>query len=101
MGKTHDDAGTTAGGDHRWAVDQVEEGTAAVEQDHDHVYQIPRWLLPDSARDGDVFTASRTASSDGSVTITVRLEKVVNGPTKAGKARRTRPTGGGTGDIVL
>jgi hypothetical protein len=101
MGKKHDAGSTPAGGEHRWAVDQVEEGTAAVEQDRDHVYQIPRWLLPDTARDGDVFTASRVASGDGSVTITVRLEQGVDGPTKAGKAKRTRPTSGGAGDIAL
>lgn len=101
MGKKQDDKSATAGGEHRWAVDQVEEGTAAVEQDRDHVYQIPRWLLPDNSRDGDVFTASRVASGDGSVTITVRREQAVNRPTKPANARQTRPTSGGTGDIAL
>ena len=100
MGKQHDD-GAKAGSEHRWAVDQVEDGTAAVEQDRDHVYQIPRWLLPENAHDGDVFTASRTAGSDGSVIITVRLEQAAGGPANAARAKRSRGPRGGTGDIVL
>jgi hypothetical protein len=101
MGKQHDTGNAEAGSSHRWAVDQVEEGTAAVEQDGDHVYQIPRWLLPDNARDGDVFTASRTASRDGSVVITVRLEQKMDRSANAARAKRSRPAAGGSGDIVL
>ena len=100
MGKQQQD-GAKTGSEHRWAVDQVEEGTAAVEQDRDHVYQIPRWLLPDNARDGDVFTAARAAGSDGSVIITVRLEQAVDGTANAARAKRSRGRRGGTGDIVL
>ena len=60
---------------HRWAVDRVEEGTAAVEQDGDHMYEIPRWLLPAGARDGDVLAAVVTKRGEGEVTITVRLDR--------------------------
>ena len=83
---------------HRWAVDRVEEGTAAVEQDGDHVYEIPRWLLPAGARDGDVLSARVTASGDGEVTITVRVDPAAKKP-KGAKAKRSPKDPGG--DVVL
>ena len=36
-----------------WIVDGLEENVARVEVDGD-VYTVPRWLLPDGVREGDV-----------------------------------------------
>lgn len=101
MGKQPNGGSTGSGGTHRWAVDQVEEGTAAVEQDGDHVYQLPRWLLPAGARDGDVFTASPTTNGDGSVTITVRRDETAAATAKSARQGRRRPLPDRGGDIVL
>jgi DUF3006 family protein len=101
MAKQRNDSSGKSGGMHRWAVDQVEEGTAAVEQDGDHVYEIPRWLLPPDARDGDVFSASSSMNDEGSLIITVRLDEDATGAAKAPRPKRARPPRGPSGDIVL
>jgi hypothetical protein len=100
MAKQRNDSGRQSGATHRWAVDQVEEGTAAVEQDGDHVYEIPRWLLPPGARDGDVFSASGSMDDEGSLIITVRLDEAASSAAKPSHPKRTPPRGPG-GDIVL
>ena len=87
---------------HRWAVDRVEEGTAAVEEDGDHMYQIPRWLLPAGARDGDLLAAAVTKRGESEVTITVRLDRGATDaamPPKSAKPARSPKDPGG--DIAL
>lgn len=88
---------------HRWAVDRVEEGTAAVEQDGDHVYEIPRYLLPADARDGDVLSVTISGAAPGEVTISVRIDRAASVPPSPGKpARKPRRAGNDPGgDIVL
>jgi hypothetical protein len=39
---------------HRWIVDAVEENSASIEVDGKSMITIPRWVLPDAARQGDV-----------------------------------------------
>ena len=101
-GRPKRDEGTGARA-HRWAVDRVEEGTAAVEQDGDHVYEIPRYLIPAEARDGDVLSVAITGSAAGEVTISVRIDRVASAPSPAAKpARKQRPAGNDAGgDLVL
>ena len=101
MAKQRDGSGGTSG-THRWAIDRMEEGTAAVEQDGDHLYEIPRWLVPPGAREGDVLAAVVEQSSAGEVTITVRLDRTATEHAKTPK----RPKGGRSakdpgGDIAL
>lgn len=87
---------------HRWAIDRIEEGTAAVEQDGDHVYEIPRYLIPPDARDGDVLTATVTSVSAGEVSITVRIDRGARSvPSAKGSARKRRGGSDPGGDIVL
>ena len=88
---------------HRWAVDRVEEGTAAVEQDGDHVYEIPRYLIPAGARDGDVLAVTVTGGAAGEVTISVRIDRAASAPSPAAKPPRTPKRTGNDrgGDIVL
>lgn len=101
MAKQRNDRSTKAGTSHRWAVDRVEEGTAAVEQDGDHVYEIPRWLLPATARDGDVFTAAPATNDEGFLTITVRLDEGATKAANTPRPKRTPPARDRGGDIVL
>ena len=93
-------AGATA---HRWAVDRIEEGTAAVEQDGDHVYELPRFLLPPDARDGDVLTVRVTTAAPGEVTVSVRVDRAASAPPPGQKttAKKQRPGNDPGGDIVL
>ena len=101
MGKQHGGSSAKAGGAHRWAVDRIEEGTAAVEQDGDHVYEIPRWLLPPNVREGDVLNASLVTSGEGFLTISVRLDRAASDAANTPRSKRTRSPGDPGGDIVL
>lgn len=87
---------------HRWAIDQVEEGTASVEQDGDHVYEIPRYLVPPDARDGDVLAVTVTHAAAGEVTVSVRIDRAASTspPAKASPKKRRASNDPG-GDIVL
>jgi DUF3006 family protein len=103
------EAGANAGDDgisepaHRWAIDRIEEGTAAVEQDGDHVYEIPRFLVPRDARDGDVVTVLVTATTPGAVTLSVHIDRAASAP-RPGQTSTTKKRRAGNdpgGDIVL
>lgn len=39
---------------HRWIVDGLEENAASIEVDGKNMITVPRWMLPDGAREGDV-----------------------------------------------
>jgi hypothetical protein len=96
--------GAAGGGQpHRWAIDRIEEGTAAVEQDGDHVYEIPRYLLPPDARDGDVVMVTITRAAAGEVTLSVRTDRAASAPPPSAKraARKRRAGNDPGGDIVL
>ncbi|NUQ94117.1 MAG: DUF3006 domain-containing protein [Gemmatimonadaceae bacterium] len=102
MAKQREDSGTGRGETHRWAIDQLEEGTAAVEQDGDHMYEIPRWLVPTTAREGDVLAATLTAGADGEVTISVRVDRAATDAAKAPKrAKSPRSARDPGGDVQL
>ena len=94
---------TPADAPHRWAIDRVEEGTAAVEQDGDHVYEIPRYLLPANARDGDVLSVTIADATPGEVMISVRIARAASATPPSPKPARAkrRPGNDPGGDIVL
>jgi hypothetical protein len=85
---------------HRWAIDRVEEDTAAVEQDGDHVYEIPRFLIPPGARDGDILAVTASPGARDEVTVTIRLDRAAASEAKKKSSRRNPPKGS-SGDIVL
>lgn len=100
--KARSDAAQPASSTHRWAIDQLEEGTAAVEQDGDHMFEIPRWLLPPAAREGDVLAAELATSADGAVTVTVRVDPTATAAAKTPKrAKPPRSPKDPGGDIAL
>lgn len=39
---------------HRWVIDAIEENAVAIEVDGRNMITMPRWLLPDGAKQGDV-----------------------------------------------
>ncbi len=87
---------------HRWAIDRIEEGTAAVEQDGDHVYEIPRYLVPTDATDGDVLTVSVAPGGPGEVTISVRIDRTASRPAAPDRPSRAKKSDSDRGgDIVL
>jgi hypothetical protein len=85
----------------RWVVDSIGEGIATVEEDGERILRVPRWMLPDDAREGSVLSVTREAH-DGDVALRI-------GPDAEGEAaalersRRQveRETGDEGGDIAL
>lgn len=70
---------------HVWVIDSVEESSAAVEQDGSTVYQLPRFLLPAIAHEGDVCSVTVTDSATAGLrTIAVELDEKA---TRAAKDR--------------
>ncbi|HEX2717363.1 MAG TPA: DUF3006 domain-containing protein [Gemmatimonadaceae bacterium] len=87
---------------HRWAVDRLGEDTASVEHDGDRVYDVPRAILPEGTREGDVLHVEATRDGDG---VTVRVSRDTTA-TKRGKDESSRQLReakgrGGKGDIAL
>ena len=89
---------------HRWVVDGIEEHTARVEVDGDHVVTIPRWLLPEGARDGDVLTVEHERKRGGS-RLTIVTDRSSTKEAVRKSAEQVRSTKGKSrdegGDIVL
>lgn len=55
----------------RWVIDSLEEGIAAVEEDGARMLHVPAWLLPASAREGDVLCVERR---DEGAAVSFRIE---------------------------
>jgi hypothetical protein len=50
---------------HRWVIDVVEENAVAIEVDGKNVITMPRWLLPDAAKQGDVLQVRHDRPAKG------------------------------------
>lgn len=91
---------------HRWVVDSIEEYVVSIEVDGGKMLQIPQWLVPDAAREGDVLSVHHDRPSNGKTSV-LRIE-VDAGATQAAQAksaeqvasikRQSRDKGG---DVVL
>lgn len=43
---------------HRWTIDVLEEDSAAIEVDGRQVVHVPRWILPQRAREGVILAVT-------------------------------------------
>jgi hypothetical protein len=50
---------------HSWAIDSIEEFVASVEVDGKRMVQLPQWLLPTAAKEGEVLSVKHELSADG------------------------------------
>ena len=87
---------------HHWAVDRLGEDTASVEHDGDRVYDVPRAILPEDTREGDVLAVEATRNAD-SVTLRIARDQAATKRGKDESARQLRGAKGrgGKGDIAL
>lgn len=53
----------------RWMVDSIEEETASVDQGG-RMYQVPRFLLPEGVREGDICTVAVDCEKTGKAAVT-------------------------------
>ncbi len=76
----------------RWMVDALEENTAAVEQGTGIPHHIPRFLLPEAIREGDVCTVTTRQNSQASLTITVTIDREATAADNKRSADQLRST---------
>lgn len=50
---------------YRWVVDSMEESVASVEIDGKRTAQLPKWLLPSRAKEGDVLKVTHDVAESG------------------------------------
>lgn len=60
--------------EHRLVVDRFEGDLAVVEVDGGPVLDLPRWLLPAEAREGDVVHVSTESTGAGELRVRARLD---------------------------
>ena len=72
-----------------WIIDSLEEDSAQIEEDGARVIHVPRSILPEAAREGDVLIVTREDEPAGkgkagaaSVRVTITLDQ---GATRAAK----------------
>ena len=51
---------------HRWTIDVVEEDSAAIEVDGRQIVHVPRWILPQRAREGVILAVTHERSGASS-----------------------------------
>jgi hypothetical protein len=59
---------------HTWTVDVIEENSVAVEVDGRQVTPLPRWLLPEDAREGDVLSVRHERTRERSK-LTIEIDR--------------------------
>ncbi|MDQ6717681.1 MAG: DUF3006 domain-containing protein [Gemmatimonadota bacterium] len=82
---------------HSWAIDSIEEHVASVEVDGKAMIQLPQWMLPPAAKEGEVLSVAHEISADGrKSTLAVELDveatrkaqaRSVQTPAKTGKEK--------------
>jgi len=60
---------------HRWVIDAFEENAASIEVDGETMVTMPRWLLPDGAKQGDVLEVRHDRPPKGQrSTLTIEVD---------------------------
>jgi len=78
---------------HVWTIDVIEENSAAVEVDGRQVTPLPRWLLPEGAREGDVLSVRHERSRERS-TLTIEIDRAAAAKALRRSAEQVRPMDG-------
>ena len=61
--------------EHSWSVDGIDEGIARIE-DGERMLQIPRYLLPAEATEGQLLRVTRSsASTPESIVVTIAIDR--------------------------
>jgi hypothetical protein len=84
---------------HRWVVDSVEEGIAALEEDGERLIHLPAWLLPRGAREGAILSAEREHAAKESSVIRIRVDEDASRDVQR-ISRERRSSGGDEGGNI-
>ena len=60
---------------YRWVVDSMEESVASVEIDGKHTAQLPKWLLPSGAKEGDVLKVTHDVAESGESRLSIVVDR--------------------------
>ena len=90
---------------HTWTVDVIEENSAAVEVDGRQVTPLPRWLLPEDAREGDVLSVQHERTRERSK-LTIEIDREATAAAVQQSQEQVRkngppPPGDPGGDVAL
>ncbi len=84
---------------HRWAIDSIEEFIASVEVDGGKVVQVPQWLLPTAAKEGEMLSVSHRMSADGETSsLEIKLDRAATKAAQERSAAVPKKTGAELGD---
>ncbi len=75
--------------EHRWVVDSLEEGVARIEEDGARMITLPRYLLPDAVKEGQVVRVTWTGENAGNF---LRLEVAIDDEATSAALERSRST---------
>lgn len=60
---------------YRWVVDSMEEAVASVEIDGRQTTQLPKWLLPRGAKEGDVLQVTHDVAESGESRLSIVVDR--------------------------
>ena len=77
--------------DHRWIIDALEEGIARIEEDGERIIQVPRYLLPSGAREGQILQVT-SKPGKGKTQLTIEIDEAATAAALARSRAQTAAT---------
>ncbi len=76
---------------HRWVIDSIAEGVAAIEVDGDGVVRLPQWVLPRGAAEGQVLSVEHDLDPEGTRSaLRITIDREATDSARAASAAQTR-----------
>ena len=86
---------------HRWIIDVLDPHSASVEVDGERLVDLPRWILPADAAEGDVLDVRHARDARASQ-LTIELDDLATAAARdASREQLADAPDGGKGDITL
>ena len=83
---------------YRWVVDSMEENSASVEIDGERTAQLPKWLLPRGAKEGDVLRVTHDVAESGESRLSIVVDRAGTGAAMDRSAKQVADRGRSPGD---
>ena len=83
---------------YRWVVDSMEEEVASVEIDGTRTAQLPKWLLPRGAKEGDVLQVTHDVAESGESRLSIVVDRAGTSAAMDRSAKQVADRGRSPGD---
>lgn len=83
---------------YRWVVDSMEEEVASVEIDGKRTAQLPKWLLPRGAKEGDVLQVTHDVAESGESRLSIVVDRAGTSAAMDRSAKQVADRGRSPGD---